>query len=551
MENHAYSEIIGSTAAPYVNSLLSAGSLGSNYHGVTHPSLPNYLALVGGSTYGITTDCITCWVSASSIADTLEASGASWKAYMESMPSACYVGDSYPYAQKHNPFIYFNNIRTNSSRCRSHVVPFTQLGADLQSAASTPAFGFITPNMCNDMHDCAVATGDSWLKNEVPVILGSPAFTTQRSLLAITWDEDDLTTSNQVPLILLGYGVGGRSAAYYNHYSLLHTIETARSLSTLTTNDAGAGVMADLVGTTASSSACGAVALSASPASTMYSGSQATFTAVATGCPSPRYEFWRRAATSSAWTLVQGYSSSATLTWTATSPGGYYISVWARDASSAKTFDANGTVAFTVRPPACGSVSLSASPASPQIAGARPVFVAAAAGCSGSTPLYEFWRRPATSATWTMIRSYATAGSVTWDTSGVSGMFYLSVWAKDSNSATTTFDANATTAYTVNPASCASVAMGATPATGAVTFTATAAGCSNPNPQFEFWILAGSSWQVVQPWSTGTSWTWSTAGVAPGTYHFGVWVRDAASPGVNFCTMGRYDAFTGAAYALP
>ncbi len=248
MENHAYSEIIGSSAAPYINGLLPSGALATSYFGVAHPSLPNYLALTGASTYGITSDCTTCWVSASNVGDALENAGSTWKAYEESMPSACFVGDSYPYAQKHDSFIYFNDIRTNTARCQAHVVPFTQMATDLTSAATTPNYAFITPNMCNDMHDCAVGTGDTWLSQHVPAILGSPAFKTQRSLLAITWDEDDSSAGNQVPLILLGTGVvaGLSTSVAYSHYSLLHTIEAARGLGTLTSNDAGAALMTDM-----------------------------------------------------------------------------------------------------------------------------------------------------------------------------------------------------------------------------------------------------------------------------------------------------------------
>src|SRR5438105_935267 len=115
----------------------------------------------------------------------LLSAGLRWKAYMESMPSACLTTDSYPYAVKHNPFVYYNDIRTNASRCQSHVVPFTQLSTDLQSASTTPSYSWITPNMCNDMHDCSIATGDAWLSSHLPAILTSPAFTTQNSLLLL------------------------------------------------------------------------------------------------------------------------------------------------------------------------------------------------------------------------------------------------------------------------------------------------------------------------------------------------------------------------------
>ncbi|TME44620.1 MAG: hypothetical protein E6I60_16545, partial [Chloroflexi bacterium] len=159
----------------------------TQYYGISHPSLPNYLAMTAGSTFGITSDCTTCWVNAGNLADQIEASGRTWKAYMEGMPSACFVGDAYPYMQKHNPWIYFNDIRTNAARCSAHVVPFSQLGADL-AGGSVANYVWITPNMCSDMHDCSIATGDSWLSQHVPAILNSAAYR-NGGVLFITWDE--------------------------------------------------------------------------------------------------------------------------------------------------------------------------------------------------------------------------------------------------------------------------------------------------------------------------------------------------------------------------
>lgn len=247
MENHSYGQIIGSGSAPYVNSLAGRYGLATNYFAVAHPSLPNYLALTGGSTFGITSDCTTCFVSAPNIAkDRVEASGRSWKAYMESMPKPCFVGDSYPYLQKHDPFIYFNDIRTNAAECNK-VVPYSTLATDLRSAGTTPNYAWITPNMCNDMHDCSVSTGDTWLKNNVPAILNSAAFTTQNSLLTITWDEDNGSSGNHVATLVIAKSVpaGFRSGVQYTHYSLLRTVESAWGLSPLTGNDGGASPMSD------------------------------------------------------------------------------------------------------------------------------------------------------------------------------------------------------------------------------------------------------------------------------------------------------------------
>jgi hypothetical protein len=247
MENHSYSQIIGSGSAPYINSLAAKYGLATNYFAVAHPSLPNYLALTGGSTFGITSDCTTCFVSAPNIAkDRVEASGRSWKAYMESMPKACFVGDSYPYMQKHDPFIYFNDIRTNAAECNK-VVPYSTLATDLKSAGTTPNYAWITPNMCDDMHDCSVSTGDTWLKNNVPAILNSAAFTAQNSLLVITWDEDNGSSGNHVATLVIAKSVpaGFRSGVHYTHYSLLRTVESAWGLSPLTGNDGGASPMSD------------------------------------------------------------------------------------------------------------------------------------------------------------------------------------------------------------------------------------------------------------------------------------------------------------------
>src|SRR5438128_7404117 len=175
MENEESSAIVSNGAAPYVNGLLSAHGLAARYYAVSHPSLPNYLALTAGSTFGISSDCTGCFVNATNLADQVESGGRSWKAYMESMPSSCYVGDAYPYMQKHDPFIYYNDIRTNATRCAAYVVPFTQLRADLTNG-TVPNFAWITPNMCNDMHDCSIATVDAWHANVVPQILGYMAF---------------------------------------------------------------------------------------------------------------------------------------------------------------------------------------------------------------------------------------------------------------------------------------------------------------------------------------------------------------------------------------
>jgi acid phosphatase len=252
MENHGYDEIIGSPDAPYLNQLADRYGVAANYVSVAHPSLPNYLALTGGDTFGVTTDCTDCFQQAPNlVVDRVAASGRNWRAYMESMPSAGYVGDAYPYMQKHDPFVYYDNVRTDASQL-ANVVPAGQLAADIASAQTTPAFGWITPNMQNDMHDGTVARGDAWLSGQIPALLSAPAWTEQQSLLVITWDEDDNAPGNRVATLFIADQVpaGFRSATAYNHYSLLRTIEVAWGLAPLTANDAQANIMSDFFAAT-------------------------------------------------------------------------------------------------------------------------------------------------------------------------------------------------------------------------------------------------------------------------------------------------------------
>jgi hypothetical protein len=253
MENHSYKEVWNTGSSPYITQLGNSYARATNYHASTHPSLPNYLDMYAGSHYSITNDCSpssSCHINAVNLADNLEAKGLTWKGYMESMPAACYLTTSGNYAPKHNPFVYFDDIRNNSTRCKNHDVPFTALATDLASAATTPNYAMLVPNLCNDMHNCSVTTGDTWLKNHLPAILNSPACTVDKCLLILTWDEDDSTQANQVLTIFAGSAAktgGATSAISYTHFSLLRTIEKIFGLPTQTTKDAAASPMTDLL----------------------------------------------------------------------------------------------------------------------------------------------------------------------------------------------------------------------------------------------------------------------------------------------------------------
>jgi hypothetical protein len=246
MENRPQTAIMGNPNAAYLNSLAAAYTYLDNYSAVSHPSLPNYLALIGGDTFGITQNCERCYLPARNLSDLLFEAGISSKAYLEDMPRACFSGSTRTYAQKHNPFAYFDSVRNDPERCQT-IVPYSQLAADAASD-QLPSFIWITPNLCHDMHDCGVAAGDRWLAENVPQLLNSAAFTLKPSLLAITWDEDDGSAGNRVPLILAGSRVkrGYVSHTPANHYTLLRTIETAWGLPQLTANDAAAQPLTDI-----------------------------------------------------------------------------------------------------------------------------------------------------------------------------------------------------------------------------------------------------------------------------------------------------------------
>jgi phosphatidylinositol-3-phosphatase len=219
MENHAYSQVIGSSSAPYINSLKSGGALLSSSYAITHPSQPNYFAIFSGSTQGITDDsCYTPgFSSAPNLASEVAAAGKSWASYNETLPSqgstTCSSGK---YARKHNPWFGFSNVPTSSAKT------FAQFPTDF---TTLPTVSFVTPNLCSDMHDCSVSTGDTWLKNN----LGAYATwaKTHNSVLIVTFDEDNSLSGNRIPTVLYGQPVaaGSTSSTKYTHYNVLRTIE--------------------------------------------------------------------------------------------------------------------------------------------------------------------------------------------------------------------------------------------------------------------------------------------------------------------------------------
>jgi hypothetical protein len=225
-ENKSYSQIIGSPDAPYLNGLAAGCGLATDYHGVAHPSLPNYIAMTSGSTQGITDDSgpSSHPLTTDSIFSQLGPGG--WRALQESMPSNCYLANSGLYTARHNPAAYYVGIRTD---CALQDVP---LGDTPDVSAP---FTFITPNLCHDMHSspCTttaaeqVAAGDAWLAQFLPTIIASPQYQAGATAVFITWDEDDFTTVQRVPTLVVAPQVapGTAVATPVDHDSLLRTTE--------------------------------------------------------------------------------------------------------------------------------------------------------------------------------------------------------------------------------------------------------------------------------------------------------------------------------------
>jgi phospholipase C len=233
-ENRDFQQVIGSSEMPTFNQLAAQNVLLTQYYAVTHPSLPNYIALIGGDTFGITSDCTDCFINQTSLPDLIEASGRTWKTYQEDLPSPCFVGNSGDYAQKHDPFIYFDPIRNNPDRCKHDIVSLKDLNQDL-AAKQLPNFAFIMPNLCNSAHDCSLTVADHWLSQVIQELQASQALG-QSYLIFITFDESSSDNSSccglpdeaggRVPAVLISPQAksGYKDETPLSHYGLLKTI---------------------------------------------------------------------------------------------------------------------------------------------------------------------------------------------------------------------------------------------------------------------------------------------------------------------------------------
>ncbi len=218
MENKAASQVIGSTAAPYINSLATGGAYMSNSFAVAHPSEPNYMALFSGSTQGLTTDACPVTFTGDNLGQQLLNASRTFTGYSESLPSVGYTGctsGTSGYARKHAPWVNFPALSSTINQ------PFSAFPTDF---TQLPTLSIVVPNLANDMHDGTITQGDTWLKTNLDPYVKWAA--SNNSLLIVTWDEDDSSSANQVATIFSGPMVKtGSYPEHIDHYAVLRTLE--------------------------------------------------------------------------------------------------------------------------------------------------------------------------------------------------------------------------------------------------------------------------------------------------------------------------------------
>ena len=261
LENHSFSQVIGSSSMPYLNSLASAHALAASYFADTHPSLGNYFMLTVGNieTNPIVGDSFSGPVTDNNIVRALTGAGKTWKGYMESLPSTGYTGaDVYPYVKRHNPFAYLSDV-LNSSAQAANIVSFSQITSDL-SGNALPSYAFIVPNVENDAHDCPTGgsacldsdklmAADNWLRSHIDPLITNPALA--NSVFFITFDEgldiDVIHGGGQVATVIVGAHVkpAFQSMVTYQHENLLRTVLDLLKVNSLPGASASAASMSD------------------------------------------------------------------------------------------------------------------------------------------------------------------------------------------------------------------------------------------------------------------------------------------------------------------
>jgi hypothetical protein len=229
-ENKRRGAVMGSAQAPTFNLLAQQYRDLTGYASATHPSLPNYITMTSGSTQGITDDQGFTVVGSDNIFSELDAAGMDWRSYAESLPGPCPTGDTSLFARRHVPTLYYDNVTTDPTYCAAHVVDYSQFANDV-SSGNLPAFSFVTPNICNDAHDCSIATADAWLANFVALLQASPQW--PNIILFVLFDETEGGGTN-IPAILVSpllSNPGQPDPTPYSHVAYLATVQDLLHLS--------------------------------------------------------------------------------------------------------------------------------------------------------------------------------------------------------------------------------------------------------------------------------------------------------------------------------
>lgn len=257
--------IVGNTTdAPYINNtLIPMGSLLTDYHAGTHNSDPNYEQVAFGNSYGRSakapggnnSNCITsaaCAATNDGLGDKLDQAGKTWAESVYGQTSACQTTSSGNYENDDVPFYYAPRMKNDNAYCRAHWPAWSDYTNALKSASTTPNFTWFAAGACSDFEFCSISSGDTWLKNNLPLIFDSPAWKNDRSLLIVTVDEDGKSSpggfgpgqTNQVMTVAVGsqntVKAGYRATNRYDHYSTARVVRDALGLPAMTNNDAWA-----------------------------------------------------------------------------------------------------------------------------------------------------------------------------------------------------------------------------------------------------------------------------------------------------------------------
>lgn len=525
MEDHGIQEICAQSpppcssanGAPYMASLANSYTITSQYLGVSHFSEADYLALLGGDTFGCSNaGCPP--VSNQNLVDRLETSGLSWKGYIENqnVASGCDTTYHEPYTPEHNPFVGFTDILNNPTRCSKVVlanpssctVTDCVLVNDLNSA-SAPNFMWLTPNNCDNMHGftgicpTSVPMGDNYLSSLVPNILNSVTFKTERSALFVVFDEGNgycpLNGSSEDCVYASWIGPEAKNSFatgnLYNHYSWTKTLETNWNLPSLTNNDVNAKPMTEFFTNTPTVQFT--TSFSYSPSSPQ-TGQQVAFTASGSGGTSP-YSF--------SWTFGDGTNGTgATAHHIYSTTGTYTVVLTAKDSSNVQqtaTSQQNITVTTPTQPPPGLTASFTATVTNPTV-GQTVSFTSSA---TGGTQPYTF--------SWNFGDSSSGSGQNVAHSFQSAGVYSVVLTVKDnvghtaSATQTMTVSATLTTSFTYSPSNPSMLQS--------IQFTSSTLGGTAPYSY---------SWDFGDG-ATGTGATATHSYTLPGTYTVTLTVTDA------------------------